>query len=418
MRAVLPIAEQLMLLTGAVAATAKSRTSAGILAFAQGLSPNPIDSGEDEDPERNPFLKDMIEHGTAGMEDPANPANRFPFLWEMPLSAGERIPDVIQMIRLHDPATDYSEREMANAAIRRAALSMDMPPEALLGMTDANHWTAKQVMHDMWRSHGINKAEQFADALNQAYLRPDLVESRYADATSVVIGTDDSQVVISPDRTDDADKALDRIAIGFPGYREMKGIPDSYAPTEEEREFLASLKLRQPIDLEGGELVIPQRGPVAQSNGNAPEEGPPEPQAGRAGSRQEASTAAILGAAQLALRQCRSRAGARLRSHQHECQECKDKAHGAPNALVAAILGAEQVQAFGLDPLHLVSGGSTDFRGVLQDWGMEEIQAQVLCQRLEHYAAQTLFSEQQPELPPGFMAQVAQAEEVSHAVGS
>ena len=86
-------------------------------------------------------------------------------------------------------------------------------PKALLGMTDANHWTAKQVMHDMWRSHGIPKAEQFADDLSEAYLRPALEEEGYPGWQNIVIGVDDSQVVISPDRTDDADKALDRIAI-------------------------------------------------------------------------------------------------------------------------------------------------------------------------------------------------------------
>ena len=414
MRAILPIAEELVLLTGAVAAAARSRNSAGILAFAQGLSPNPPDPGEDEDPERNPFLKDMIEHMTAGIEEPGNPANLMPFLWEMPLSAGERIPDVIQTIKLHDPATDYMEREMRTEAIKRAALSMDMPPEALLGMTDANHWTAKQVMHDMWRSHGVVKAEQFGDALNQAYLRPDLIESRYPGAADVVIGIDDSQVVISPDRTDDADKALDRIAIGFTGYREMKGIPESYAPDDAEREFLASLKLRQPVDMEDGELVIPQRGPVAQTNGNAPEDGPPEPVGNRTGSRQEASTASIMGAAALALRQCRARAGARIRSYQHECEDCKNV--DAPNSLVASVLGEALVRGLKLDPLKLVAGGTGEFQGILSEWGFEEIQAKALCQRLERYAADTLFHPVQPELPPGFMAQVAQAEEVSYAV--
>ena len=134
-------------------------------------------------------------------------------------------------------------------------------------------------------------AERFADDLADSYLRPALRDEGYPDWQNVVIAYDDSQVVISPDRTEDADKALDRIAIGFEGYREMKGIAEDMAPSEEEQEFLASLKLRQPVELEDGELVIPQRGPVAQQNGNSPEDGPPAPTGGREGSRQETRTA-------------------------------------------------------------------------------------------------------------------------------
>ena len=168
-----------------------------------------MDVGEDEDPEKNIMLSDMIEHMTAQVENPGMPAATIPFLWEIPLNSGERIGDVISWIKLHDPATDYMERELRTEAIKRMALSMDMPPEALLGMTDANHWTAKQVMHDMWRSHGVVKAEQFADDLDGGVPATALQAEDYPDWQNVVIGLDDSMVVISPDRTDDADKAIE-----------------------------------------------------------------------------------------------------------------------------------------------------------------------------------------------------------------
>jgi len=298
------------------------------------------------------------------------------------------------------------EKDLRTEAIKRLALGLDMPPEALLGMTDANHWTAKQVMHDMWRSHGIPKAEQFADDISEAYLRPGLELDGYDGWDSVVVAYDDSQVVISPDRTEDADKALDRIAISFKAYRELKGFDESMAPSEQEKEFLASLKMRQEVELENGELVIPQRGPLAQpsTNGDAAD-GPATPDAGRNGSRQESRTASahILGAADLALMRCRELAGIRIR---HKCKDCGD---GAPDSLVASVMGATKVT----DPMKLVHGGTDGFRSLLSERGFGEALAASLCQTLEVYAARTLFETKQPDLPSGFLAQVEKAREVS-----
>jgi hypothetical protein len=417
MRAVLDIAEELLILTASVRSTAVSRMTNGMLLLPTEISPNPmLDAlGQplgDEDPESNILLQDYMEHVTSQIENPGTPEASMAFT----LEAAYEYLDRVRWMQTHDPQNDYLERELRVECIKRLALGLDMNPEDLLGYTDANHWTAKQVQHDRWRIFGVHRAEQFADDLNQAYLRPALEDEGYEGWQDVVIGSDDSEVVISPDRTEDADKALDRMAISFKGYRELKAIPESMAPSEEEKEFLASIKMRQPIELDGDQMVMPQRGPVAQSgNGGSPEEGPRDPGT-RLTSRQESRTASILGGAALALRQCRAKAGARLRSHQHSCEECKEKTDGLAHSLVASTLGVEQVHSFGVDPLKLVQGGTEEFRGLLVEQGIQPTQADALCQRLEIYAAKTLFDSQQPELPPGFMAQVAQAEEVSDAV--
>ncbi len=221
---------------------------------------------------------------------------------------------------------------------------------------------------------------------------------------NVVVAFDDSQVVIPPDRTEAANNALDRIAIGFKAYREMIGVGEDTAPTEEEKEFLASLKLRQPVEFEDGDLIIPQRGPLAQTNGNSPEDGPPNPNGGRDGSRQEARTASaeILGAASLALLRCRELAGIRIR---HKCSDC---AEGHADSVVASVLGQEEVA----DPQKLVKGGTDGFKSWLEDQGFEVIQSQALGQQLELWAARTLFQPRCPDLPSGFVAAVEKAKEV------
>lgn len=406
LRSVMDIAEELLILTQAVRSTAVSRMVNGVWAMPSELSLASLTSNYegDEDPEENVFLKDWIEHTEATIEDPGSAAARVPFLLE---GAYEYL-DRVRWIATHDPQTDYMERELRKEAVQRLALGMDFPPEFLLGMTDANHWTARQVVYDMWRSYGAPVAERFADDINEAYLKPALREEGYADVEDVVVSFDDSQVVIPPDRTEDADKALDRAAISWKGYRELKGIPESMAPSEEEQELLISMKLRQPIELDGQDMVIAQRGPVAQTNGNAPEDGPPVPSGGREVSRQEARTASAIvhGAAQLALMRCRELAGVRIR---HKCSEC---AEGEPLPLVASAVGPEQVA----DPLKLVQGGTDGLRSLLLERGWDDAQSAALCQQLEVFAARTLFQKSCPDLPSGFLAAIERAQEASDAL--
>ena len=382
-----------------------------MLVIPQEISPNPAGTLGDEDPENNPFMADYIEHVSHQIENPGSAEARVPFTVE----AAYDYVDRLRWFATHDTQTDYLERELRKEAIHRMALGLDMPPEALLGMTDANHWTAKQVMHDMWRSHGVPKAEQFADDLSEAYLKPILREEGF-DPVNIVIAYDDSEVVISPDRTEDADKALDRIAIGFPAYRKLKGFPEDYAPTDEEKEFLATIKMRQEVELDGGELVLPQRGPIPSPNGNSPaEDGPADP-GNRLTSRQEAMSASILGAAQMALHRCREVAGARLRRKSQDCNECGPKIDGVQNHLVASVLGQAQTGEWA-DPIQLVGGAAESFRSVLTAaFGLHDTQARGLSQMIEVYAARTLFEDQCPELPSGFVAQVEKAREVSNAV--
>jgi hypothetical protein len=410
LHSVLNIAEELLVLTDNVMSTALTRRTNGVFLIPTELSPNAYGDLEDddylgdEDPENNVFLSDWMEHNEAGIENPMDPRAKVPFMLE---GAYEYL-DRVKWLPTYDPQMDYMERELRMELVKRLALGMDFPPEFLLGMTDANHWTARQVVYDMWRSYGTPVAERFADDLNDAYLRPSLIAEGYPDALNVVISYDDNQVVIPPDRTDDADKALDRAAIGWEGYREMKGIPEDMAPSEEEQQLLISMKLRTPVEIDGGEMMIAQRGPVAEQNGGNPENGPPSPNGGREVSRQESRTASaeVLGAARMALHRCRELAGVRIR---HKCEEC---AEGQPQSLVAAFMGPEQVA----DPLRLVQGGADGLRSLLGEFGWEDAQSASLCQQLEVFAARSLFEMKCPELPPGFVAAVERAEEVARAL--
>jgi hypothetical protein len=412
LRAVLDIAEELILLTAAVRSTAVSRVLKGIIVVPSEIAPAPPEDGLDEDPELNVFTQKLVEHITAQIQDPGSASAQTPLYME----GGYDYIDRVRWIELHNTATDYMEKDLRLEAIDRLALGLDLPPEALKGLSDANHWTGQQVKFDMWQTHGKPLADQFAMDMNDAYLRPALKEEN-EDYEDIYIGYDDSQVVVSPDQTAVADEAMDRAAISFTGYRKLKGIPEDMAPSTEEKDFVFGLKTRDPVVAGLEKQAPPVAGPTAPPGVHQAQPGtPPAPTNGRVVSRQEARIASINGAAHMALRQCRSKAGARLRTatQEHRCSECQDSINGVPNAIVASVLGmqgiADQLEKMAKrDPIQLVHGGTDDFRATLEEWGVPASNTTVLCELLEAYAARTLFDPNTPDLPPGFASHVEHA---------
>ena len=403
MRAVQDICEELLILTLGVRATALTRLTNGILTFPTQLSPNPLSVGLDEDPEQNPFLADLMEHITAQIDDPASVQARVP-----PILEGDyEYLDGVRWIKTHDPATDYMEKDLRKEAIERLALSLDMSPEDLLGYTNANHWTGRQVQLDRWRMFGYNKAEQFATSLADAYLRPALRDDGYGGWEDVVIAFDDSQVVISPDRTEDALKAHAQGIINGAAARAALGWKETDKLSGQEEDDFFALKLRDPTLLEGGDAIAaPARGPLPANNDRNPADGPPAPGTNSGVSRREGMSAALVaGAAAMALHQCRSLAGVRI------WQKCRDCAPDVEKSLVASVVGIE-----GRDPVALVKDGADGFRALLIEWGVAKEQATSLQQMLEVYAARTLGDRRCPELPSGFVAAVERAREVTLAL--
>jgi len=416
LRSVLDVADELVLLTAAVRATAVSRMLNGMLLMPSEISPPPIEVGDDEDVQVSPFLQMLTKHLQAQLDDPSSAAAKSPFL----LEAAYEYLDGVRWMQMHDPQSDYLERDLRIEAIKRVGLGLDMPPEALEGFSNTNHWAAQQIQWDMWRSYGVPIAEQFVTDLNDVYLRPAL-ESAGEDPTDIAIGYDDAEVVISPDQTAIADQAMDRAAISFEGYRKMKGIPEDYSPSQKEQEFVFGLKTRDAA-VAGLEPAMPSaRGPQQQPevNPGGLSNVPPQPTNGRVVSRQEAQVASIVGAANLAIRQCRAKAGARLRQRTRNCSECQQDIDQMDNALVASTLGVEALRLASInDPITLVQGGTADFGACLQEWGIDAQNAGVLCERIEAYAAQTLFEINTPEVPVGFASHVEHALEVASRVSA
>ena len=398
MRAVQEICELIMLLTLGQRSTAVTRLTNDLIVIPTEISPAPLTTGMDEDPEQNPFLADWMEHLSNQIENPGTAAASVPFILE---GAYDYI-DRVRRVQMHDPATDYQEKDSLEFQIRRLSLSLDMSPEDLLGYTDANHWTARSVQLDRWRMFGYNKAELYANAVCEAYLRPALVEEG-EDPSDVVIAFDDSKVVINPDRTEDALKANKQgLLAALPALEALGWAPKDQMTGEEYDQWFA-LQLRQ-VPESMSDVMVPERGPMPETNGNGnAADGPPPPGTNSGVSRQESRTASgrVLGAAELALHRCRELAGVRIR------QKCADCGDGSPLSVVASAVTLTE------DPLKLVKGATDGFRDFLVEQGWDQIQASALCGQLELFAARTLTDPRCPDLPSGFVAAVNKAQEVS-----
>lgn len=388
MRAILGEAEELLILSRSVHATATSRlVRAPLLLVPDELSFAPVEPVGDEDALNDPLLADLIEGIERSIEEPGSAASMVPNILR---GMGELLPQV-RTLFLHDTQSDYLERDLRTETIKRIALGLDMPPEVLLGLTDANHWSAWQIAEDMWRSHGAPIAEQFCDDLSEAYLRPALREIGYEGWEETVVAYDESAVVVDPDRSKNASEAWDRGAIGYKPYRTALNFTEDDAQDEDEhREWLA-VKLKDPA-------AIPEFADVngAPNQNGGPPPGQPGPVSEQTNLPQSANVvqedARIRGAAELALMRCRELAGARLRRYKDRCKDCFDGSDSYSNALVAAFIGPENVERLGApEPQALVAGGTDTFCALLASWGYPEKEARTIANFLELYAARTLF---------------------------
>lgn len=400
MRAALEIAEELVILTKAVRATAVTRMTNGILAIAQELSPGAAEPVGDEDPLNNPFLQDLTNHLEGQVENAGSAAAAAPFVLEGP---SEYItPEYLRWIQTHDPQTDYMERDLRKEAVERLARGLDFPPEDLLGLTDANHWSGLFVTQDRWRMHGAPVAEQFCDDLNDAYLRKALREEGFDRWNEVVIGYDESQIVVKPDRSDDLIRVHAAGALSDDGLRQGLNISDDWAPSEEEQKRYLAIKLRDSMLLNGQS----QNGQPAAAD--VPPPPGPEGDSGRQ-TRIVASAAKEIGAAEMALLRCRELAGIRIRQKEKQCPDCLKAANGQPNSLVAAKIGEESLAQLRLQPIDLVRGGADGFTTYLVRIGYGAAQAKALAEMVEVFASRTIYDARQPELPTAFSAHLERA---------
>lgn len=436
MQASSDILEELLLLTLAIRSQAKSRAANNKILLWPDEASNPqLDTEGDEDIANDPFYEELVESIMAPIANPGTASAAVPLFVRI---GSQFIPEVNggpRLLTLHDAKDAYPERDLRIELIRRFAMGADLPPEVLLGMADANHWTSWMIDEQSWKAYLMPVTQQMCNDFNSAYLRPAAKEAGYADWKRVAIGYDATEVINHPDKGKDFLDLYNSRAVSKEALRRAKGATEEDAMPEDELNEAIGILLRDgsfakwgipqirgtgleplPGEIEettGGGTTTAPTGPVT---GADTEKGPPaeepnprEPITAAAVSDGALMAARIAGAAEVAVDRCRELAGNKLVTKVRNSgrKELLDLIVGIEKALVAATLGREALA--GLDPPDaraLVARGSDSFIASAARMGLTNGYGPDLGEMIEHHAARTLYDADPAPLPASFTAHV------------
>ena len=248
-RAVSSVLTQISLLDAHVSATAQSRLAgAGLLVLPAEAEfvPLPRTEGEPEpEPTEDDFVDVLVQAMTVPIGDRASAAAVVPLTVRLPGEYADKVEHLTFWSEFSDALLPLRE-----AAVERLALGLDMPPEALTGVADVNHWTAWQVQESAVTLHIEPMAETICHACSIGYLRPALRAMGFgAEADKLLVWYDTTDLTTRPDKSDGTIAAYDRMEASGAALRREAGLSEADAPDEDEwrRRILVEIAKAQPL---------------------------------------------------------------------------------------------------------------------------------------------------------------------------
>jgi hypothetical protein len=225
-RAALPTMRELELVNRAIAAGYMSRLAmAGLLIF----------PSEIEFPVRKEFvglpdglIREFIERASEAIRQPGTAASCIP----LPIQVSETYVDKIKHLDFTSKA-DLQLIAKRDSAIKQLAIDLDTPPEALTGLSDANHWSAWQIEESGFKVYLAPDVELICAALTKGYLRPRLAAAEQ-DPRGLVVWYDASEITQRPDKSANTLQAFDRGEANGAALRREIGLNESDKPTADE----------------------------------------------------------------------------------------------------------------------------------------------------------------------------------------
>lgn len=210
-RAVLPVLREIERLSMLVFSQIDSRLiSAGLLLFKQGLSfPSQGDTEQDKPAGIQGLMEAILEAAKASLQGAGTAAGLVPIAAEVPGDGA--VADAVHHLRFDTPLTGEIKDKLDHA-IRRLALGLDAPPETLLGLGSANHWSAWQISEDEIKTQVEPVAIRICDALTTAYLMPALqaIGKSEDELDGWTLWFDTAPLAVRPNRFEDALKAWEK----------------------------------------------------------------------------------------------------------------------------------------------------------------------------------------------------------------
>lgn len=236
----LPILRELNGLTMLVMAQIDSRLAgAGLLLLPQGMTFVSAPGQREDDADGvDPFVRELIEAMVTPIKDRDSAASVVPIV--------ARVPDETlgkaQHLKFWD-GLDERAKDLRDEAVRRLALSLDSPPEVVLGLSGVNHWNAWAIDEASIKMHVRPLAVTIAWALTIGWFWPALEEAGVDDPEQYMVWVDTSELQLRPDRSGDARELFDRFAVGPDTLRRESGFDAEDAPSDEELGRMVLLRL-------------------------------------------------------------------------------------------------------------------------------------------------------------------------------
>lgn len=142
---------------------------AGVLVLPSEIQFAAANEADDGASEADSFMQSLAEAMQAAITDRNSPASFVPIVVTAPGEYIEAIKHLTFWSELDDSVIGMRE-----AAIKRFAIGMDVPPEVLMGNAEANHWNAWLSEESAIKAHLEPRLNVINHALTTAYLRPAL----------------------------------------------------------------------------------------------------------------------------------------------------------------------------------------------------------------------------------------------------
>lgn len=230
-RAVLPVLNEIEMLTRHIAAQTRSRLAgAGVFAVPSEVQFSPPPGQGSADATGNSatgFLSTLVDAMEASLADPGDPSALAPIVITLP---GEHIGHLRHITFWSD--LDQQAAEQRESAMKRLALGLDLPPEVLSGTGDVNHWGAWQIEESTIKAHIEPALEMICAALTQGYLR----EALDGSDSDVVFGYDTTALRLRPNRSKEALELYDRGELKADTLRKETGFDSQDEPDKNERQ--------------------------------------------------------------------------------------------------------------------------------------------------------------------------------------
>jgi hypothetical protein len=137
---------------------------------------------------------------------------------------------------------------MREAAVKRMAMSLDIPPEVLTGMGGTNHWSGWQIEESSIKIHIEPLLIQLADALNVGYFQPALKAAGIKNPEKKTLWFDIAALTVRPNRSEQAMQFAEKGFISAKAARDNAAFTDDDAPDAKELEYelVKALVMAQP----------------------------------------------------------------------------------------------------------------------------------------------------------------------------